>query len=133
MMKRKAFRHGQRGIALLEALVAIVIFTLGVLGIFALQAKASQFSVDSENRARASLLANELASRMWEAGTTRLDSRTINAWRGHVLDIDSGLPAATATDIVDANGVARITITWRAPWRIGRQQPNTFMTEVMIP
>jgi type IV pilus assembly protein PilV len=53
--------------ALIEALVSILIFSFGVLGLIGLQASAINFSVDAEDRNRAALFANEIASSMWLA------------------------------------------------------------------
>lgn len=58
-------RHTQSGAFLLEALIAILIFSFGILGIVGLQAKAIRFTNDSEYRAEATYLANSLISQMW--------------------------------------------------------------------
>ena len=48
----------ERGGFLLEALVGILIFTLGVLGLFALQARAIGYTSDAQYRGEAAYLAN---------------------------------------------------------------------------
>ena len=58
-------RRAQHGAFLLEALIGILIFSLGVLGIVGLQAQAIRFTNDSEYRAEAVYLANSLISQMW--------------------------------------------------------------------
>jgi type IV pilus assembly protein PilV len=55
----------QRGAYLLEALIGILIFSFGILGIVGLQAQALRFTNDSEYRAEAVYLANALISQMW--------------------------------------------------------------------
>ena len=55
----------QRGFMLLEVLVAILIFALGVLGLVGLQANAIALSGQAKYRADATLLANDLIGRMW--------------------------------------------------------------------
>jgi type IV pilus assembly protein PilV len=57
--------RAQHGAFLLEALIGILIFSLGVLGIVGLQAQAIRFTNDSEYRAEAVYLANSLISQMW--------------------------------------------------------------------
>ncbi|HEY1460921.1 MAG TPA: type IV pilus modification protein PilV [Casimicrobiaceae bacterium] len=57
--------RAQAGAYLLEALIAILIFSFGVLGIVGLQAQALRFTNDSEYRAEAVYLANSLISQMW--------------------------------------------------------------------
>ena len=58
-------RRAQQGAFLLEALIGILIFSLGILGIVGLQAQAIRFTNDSEFRAEAVYLANSLISQMW--------------------------------------------------------------------
>ena len=55
----------QRGGFLLEALIGILIFTLGVLGLVALQARAIGYSSDTQYRGEAAYLANAYISKMW--------------------------------------------------------------------
>src|SRR5712671_3357720 len=55
----------QSGAFLLEALIGILNFSLGVLGIVGLQARAIRFTNDAEFRAEAMYLANSLISQMW--------------------------------------------------------------------
>ena len=55
----------QRGMALLECLMALLIFSVGLLGLLGLEARVMNISTDSENRNRAAMLASEVASAMW--------------------------------------------------------------------
>ncbi|MDX1695194.1 MAG: type IV pilus modification protein PilV [Ketobacteraceae bacterium] len=54
----------QRGVTLIEILVSLVIISLFLLGMGALQARALQGSLDSSQRSKAGWLAYELADRM---------------------------------------------------------------------
>ncbi len=63
---------GQRGAYLLEALIGILIFSLGILGIVGLQAQAMKFTNDSEYRAEAVYLANSVISKMWADNRAQL-------------------------------------------------------------
>lgn len=58
-------RRAQRGIALIEAMVGIMIFAFGVLGMVGLQASMTRAQTASKFRADASNLANELVGLMW--------------------------------------------------------------------
>lgn len=58
-------RNQQSGVMLLEALIAILIFSLGILGVVSLQATALSVSRDAQYRADAALLANELVGLMF--------------------------------------------------------------------
>lgn len=58
-------KHAQRGIILLEGLVAILIFSLGILAIVGLQAASMKTNADAKYRADASTLANAIIGQMW--------------------------------------------------------------------
>jgi type IV pilus assembly protein PilV len=55
----------QSGVMLLEALVGILIFTIGLIGLLGMQATASQATSEMKHRSEAVLLAEELMSQMW--------------------------------------------------------------------
>jgi len=63
--RRKSARSQARGIAILEAMVGILIFAFGVLGIVGLQATMSKAQSGSKYRAEAVNLGYELVGRMW--------------------------------------------------------------------
>lgn len=71
-------RHhpAQRGVLLLEVLIALLIFALGVLGLVGLQANASKQSGQTKYRADATLLASDLIGQMW---INARDYATLNA------------------------------------------------------
>lgn len=69
-------RPPQRGVMLLEVLIALLIFALGVLGLVGLQASAAKQSGQTKYRADATLLANDLLGQM---RLTSLDYATLNA------------------------------------------------------
>ncbi len=50
---------------LLEALISILIFSIGILAIVGLQAASVKMSSDAKYRSDASLLANQLVAQMW--------------------------------------------------------------------
>lgn len=58
-------RRSQSGVLLLEVLIALLIFALGVLGLVGLQANAIKQSGQAKYRADATLLANDLIGQMW--------------------------------------------------------------------
>lgn len=67
---RARAQGSQRGAMLIESLVAIMIFSLGVLSVIQLQALSIKQSSGAEQRSMASLLANDLVSRMWASDKT---------------------------------------------------------------
>lgn len=58
-------RHNQRGIMLLEGLIAILIFSLGILALVGMQATTLNHNSQTKYRLDASFLANKLIGRMW--------------------------------------------------------------------
>lgn len=58
-------RCKQQGVMLLEALISILIFSIGILAIIGLQAASIKMSSDAKYRSDASLLAGQYVSSMW--------------------------------------------------------------------
>lgn len=59
----------QRGMMLLEVMIAILIFAVGVLGVIKMQAVSTANSFNSEDRAIAALIVNDAVAALWAAGT----------------------------------------------------------------
>jgi type IV pilus assembly protein PilV len=95
---------GQCGFALLEALISILIFSIGILGIVALQAVSVTNSSANRYRITASFLADQLIGQMWVSNRdpatlqANFQSSTgganYTAWRAQV---NSQLPMAGGT------------------------------------
>jgi type IV pilus assembly protein PilV len=60
-------RSSQQGVLLLEVLIAVLVFSVGVLGLVGLQANATKQSSQARYRTEAMLLANDLFGQMWVA------------------------------------------------------------------
>lgn len=118
-------RRSQAGIALLEVLVSVLLFSLGLLGLIGLQARAISFSVDAEDRNRAALLANEVVALMWLNQSPTVPADALAAWKLRVSDPKAtGLPNGVGT--VDVAGkTADVKITWQAPSRSTGSQLTT--------
>jgi type IV pilus assembly protein PilV len=122
----------QGGATLIEVLVSLLIFSLGILGMVAMQAKSVSYSVDAEDRTRAAALVNQLVADMWVEGTNA--PTTLTAWKLRVSDATvSGLPSGlgvTASSTTSGITTTTITITWRAP---SKTSNNTYFSKVVIP
>jgi type IV pilus assembly protein PilV len=70
----KAAPSTQCGAFLLEALIAILIFSFGILGIVGLQANAVSFTNDAQYRGEAAHHANSLIARMWTDNVDALEA-----------------------------------------------------------
>jgi type IV pilus assembly protein PilV len=110
---------GQRGFALLESLVAIVICTVGTLGVVGLQAAMTQAQTKTTFRGDATYLAQQLIGGMWGdranlAGyATSTCSAACSDWQGRIA---RRLPGGVGTVTVNtATGVVTIEIEWTAP------------------
>lgn len=130
----------QQGVILIEGLIAILIFSMGILALMGLQAVAISYSTAAKYRADASYLADQIVSEMWAGGgaNTSIDgfacnpctaaSGTGNAnliianWIADI-NVTAGLPNAVSgtspviTVATTATGGRQVTVTlrWRAP------------------
>jgi len=125
-------RASQSGVALIEVLVSVLLFSLGILGLIGLQSRAISLSIDAEDRNRAALIANDIASVMWTTRTVAIDAA---AWttRARVLE-NGGLPGANVqiTSNTTTN-TADILITWSPPQRATGEQASRLTTRVTLP
>jgi type IV pilus assembly protein PilV len=124
----------RRGFLLLEVVVALLLFSLGLVGMLRLQARASQLSVDTEDRSRAALLANEMVASIWAQRTLTVDAATLLAWQTKVSTPSAGgLPGGAGTvDNTDPQ-LAIIAITWipvAGKAEVGQHQ---YITKVVLP
>lgn len=128
-------RRAARGVTLVEALIALLVLSFGVLGMAALQGRAVQQAIDAEDRHRAASLAAEIVSAMWLQGSTSLPAATVTAWQARVTDpTASGLPHASGTlGAPDAQGAVTVTIRWRPASRPQTQGDLNYTTRVVVP
>ncbi len=122
----------QQGVVLLEALIGILIFSLGILALVAMQAVSISNVANARYRTEAAFLANEIISEIWvdrgvnygnvasyaiPAGTA--SSPPAAAW---VRKVNALLPGSDTNppDVAiatPATGGRQVTVTvrWRAP------------------
>ncbi|MCV2350018.1 pilus assembly protein PilV [Paucibacter sp. Y2R2-4] len=112
----------QRGIAIIEAMVGIMIFAFGVLGLVGLQATMTKAQSGAKFRAEAMNLGNELLGTMWADAPANLPRYVTAQCAGHAPCADWDrklkrmLPAAGSRVIWDAaNQQVQIEITWTRP------------------
>jgi type IV pilus assembly protein PilV len=122
-------RQQQRGVSMIEVLIGVLLISVALLGLVSLQARAFQFSVDSEDSARASLLASELATTMLTQNNLNLPAATVTDWNTRVGNMATGgLPNGTGSVTVTGN-TARITVTWQPP---KASTTNQYQTDVTL-
>jgi len=118
---------------LLEGLIAILIFSIGILGIVGMQASTIKASRDAKFRADAGLLANELIGQMWvgnrDGATLQSNFQTGGAiyapWAARVAAALPNADAATYPPLVtvtpgvvgppQTSSTVRVTVRWLAP------------------
>jgi type IV pilus assembly protein PilV len=128
----------QRGSILLEGLIAILIFSLGILSIVALLGASVKNTSNAKYRADASLLANEIIAQMWigdksnlslKARYTQTSAAEFLAWQAAVARV---LPATATNSLVIGitdDNVVTVTVRWQVP---GESSANQYMAVTRI-
>ncbi|MEX0733431.1 MAG: type IV pilus modification protein PilV [Steroidobacteraceae bacterium] len=133
-------RERQRGATLIEALVALLILSIGLLGVAGLQLQALRSNHGAHLRSQATMLAHDIADRMRAnrtaalaggynvavgavPGGNTLADLDVVAWKQSLADI---LPSGDGA-VVLAGAVATITVQWTD--RLGA---DTFVTETEL-
>lgn len=125
-------RANQEGFSLIEAMVAILILSVSLLGLAYLQAQGSKFNTSSYTRTQATLLASELMDQARLHGPANIDVTAANDCDTTSVDpsvekrcwldrVESTLPAGTAAVSVTGNAI-EVTIGWVE--RNLREDPN---------
>lgn len=136
-MKTSTFMKTQQGSTLLEPLIAILIFSVGILALVALQAVSIKNSIDAKYRADAAYLANQIIAQMWLdrpnidnyahyqtgsvcAFTGSASSNTnVTSWIAQVTNLLPGT-ASSKTQIQVTTPIAgtkqvKVTVCWQNP------------------
>lgn len=113
---RKRLPHvsKQRGFTLIEALVAMLILSIGLLGVAAVQVKSIQYSHASYQRSVAVVQANDLVERLW-AGICALPGSLTDIESDWIAAHQNSLPnwdGEVELDGSDAPPLYTIRITW---------------------
>ncbi|WP_021025700.1 prepilin-type N-terminal cleavage/methylation domain-containing protein [Comamonas sp. B-9] len=129
----------ERGFALIEVLVSLVIFSLGVVGLMGMQTRALQASTDAQDRSMAAMLANSVTSEMWAIKSTSLGNSAVEAWKEQV---SGALPRGKGEITENISGTdATISVKWLSNTRKAKntsdstdgEDMNQFITKVVIP
>lgn len=101
----------QQGAILLEALIAVLLFSLGVLALAGLQSTMIKNTDDAKYRAEASFVAQQVLSDIWLGiGGTNLGDHVVTD-----KDISQLLPAGKYTVSVAADRVVTVKVDWTLP------------------
>lgn len=113
----------QQGVVLLEVLIGMLIFSIGILAMLGMQATGMRATIDAKYRSEAAFLANELVGIMWgDAGNlgnyttaTCASTTACDAW---LTRVEQTLPSATganAPSIVVSGRQVTVTVRWQRP------------------
>ena len=109
MRKSRPPASTQQGVIMIEVLVAILIFSMGVLAVVWLQATMIKATADAKYRSEASYIAQSRIGEMWanpDNAATYLETNT---------DISALLPGGTRTVTQPSAGQYTVTVTWLQP------------------
>jgi type IV pilus assembly protein PilV len=113
----------QQGVMLLEALMGILIFSIGILAILGMQAVAMRTTIDAKYRSEAGFLANEIVGVMWGDAANVANYATAgcaatpqcNAWRTRVQAMLPGATGGNLPTIAVAGRQVTVTVFWQRP------------------
>lgn len=136
----------QRGAGLLEVLIAVLVLSVGLLGLASLQLNALRFNNSAFLRSQATILAYDIADRMRAnrpvalAGdynlalaatpptATTVVATDLQEWRGQLA---ARLPAGTgAIDVSTVDSVAVIRVVWDDTRGVGAATEFVFRTRL---
>ncbi len=116
----------QRGSTLIEGMLAIMVFSIGLIGLLMLQAAALNDSANAHYRSEASLLASDLVARMWNGDRTLaglnarfgdVEADEYRAWRQRVQATLPGVSDTANPPQLSIGGQRDVSITlaWQTP------------------
>lgn len=127
-------QQSQVGMMLIEVMVSILIFSIGILGLVGLQTVATQNAASAEYRTIAATLANDMVAQMWIKKTANPSSAGISSdittWKTKVTN--SILPNASGA-VTRTNGLTTVTVTWKPPSKKTTDNNNQYVTQLSIP
>lgn len=99
----------QQGVILIEVMVAILIFSVGVLALVGLQATMIKNTAEAKYRSEASYIAQSRIGQIWA------DAANAATYVEANTNISTLLPSGTRTTTQPAAGQFTVTVTWQAP------------------
>jgi type IV pilus assembly protein PilV len=121
--RRAVDRDASRGVMLIEALIAILLFSVGILAVVGLQGAMTKAQSAAKFRGDAAYLASEAIGTMWGDAANLASYATApcaayarcNEWKSRVENkLPGGTVAVTVGNGANA-GVVDVTIGWSTP------------------
>jgi type IV pilus assembly protein PilV len=136
----KALRRAE-GMMLLEALLGILLFSIGILGLVALQGVSIKNATEARYRSEAAYLASQIVGRMWTdranlanyaltTGTicTTASTTALQQWLCQVEATLPGITATAATRPTIDVAADQVTVTLR--WRVSTNAAITDNSDI---
>ena len=110
-----------RGAILLDGLIAILLFSIGILGVVALQAVAVKFTTNAKYRTDAAMFADQIIAQMWGSAKNpgvlssfATGGPAYNTWETQVA---ASLPGASANPptITFSGTQVTVVVNWSVP------------------
>lgn len=126
--------HRAAGFAIVEALIALLIFSIGALGLVGLQVSMMRAAGSAKYRAEAAFLASDLLGTLWSDAANLAQYTEANCsghdncqnWKDKVA---AQLPSGDADlAITAATGLVSIKITWAQP----QEGTHSYITSAAI-
>ena len=131
-MRNRIRRTAQQGVMLIEALIGILIFSIGILALLGMQALAIKTTTDARYRSEAAFLINQVTSQMW-VDTANIANYTTatgyaprDNWNTSVertlpgVNIAGGVNVPTITSV--AGNQYTVTVFWLQPGEVQQRQ-----------
>ena len=127
--------RSQAGVMLIEALIGILIFSIGILALIGMQGAAIRNTTDARYRSEASFLANQIIGQMWvdRANLSQYTAAGYTPRDNWATSVAATLPGVTGTRVptITLGSVAAgtenevtVTIQWLQP---GETQGRTLI------
>ncbi len=109
-MRQQAFSStsAQQGAVLLEAMISILLFSIGVLAVVGLQASMVNNASDAKYRSDAAYIAQQVIGQMWA------DQSNLSTYMGTTTIASSELPGGQLNIAASASQI-KVTVGWTAP------------------
>jgi len=154
-MRKPPASHRQKGVMLIEALIAILIFSIGILAVVGMQSVAIKSVTESKYRSEAALLVDQLVAQMWL--DQHIDGTGVNVsnitsanytlpgsaprlqdWLVRVQKLPGTAtypPKVTLSNITPQGATVTVEIRWQLPEEAGLTPPpppHSYLAEVAV-
>jgi len=132
-------RKNQSGVALLEALVGILIFSIGILAMMGLQAQSIRNTVEAKYRNEAAYLADQIIGQMWVDRANLAAYDTTSGANQNMLDwrtkVAGTLPRVTpggtnSPTITVAGNQVTVQVLWQMPGTNSEQRSFSVVAQI---